>query len=173
MTRIMAEFAEAEAVLEAISDLQARNLDALDVYSPYPVREIETALGIPRSRIPFFAGGAALVGGSGAYGLQWWMNAYDYPLDVGGRPPHMPAAFVPITFEMAVLAAAFAIFLAVLAFAGLPRLWHPVFEVEGFESASIDRFWLSADLPADADLQDIETALLGRGALRVVQEGSR
>ena len=169
MTRLMAEFAATDAVLAAIADLRERRLEALDVYSPYPVREIEAALAIPRSRIPYWAGAAAVLGGTGAYGLQWWMNAYNYPLDVGGRPPHMPAAFVPITFEMAVLAASFTAFLAVLTFAGLPRLWHPVFETEGFESASIDRFWLSAELPRDAAPDDVETALLASGALRVVR----
>jgi hypothetical protein len=97
------------------------------------------------------------------------MNAYDYPLDVGGRPPHMPSAFVPITFEMAVLAAALTIFVALLAHAGLPRLWHPVFETEGFESASVDRFWLAAEAPSDAVLDELESSLLAGGALRVVR----
>jgi hypothetical protein len=48
-----------------------------------------------------FAAGLGAV--AGAYGLQWLLNAYLYPLDAGGRPAHFPLAFVPITFEMGVL----------------------------------------------------------------------
>jgi len=169
MTRLMAELADPEAVLAAITALRERQVRVLDVYSPYPVREIEAALALGRSRIPYLAGAGALLGGTAAYALQWWMNAYDYPLDVGGRPPHMPSAFVPITFEMAVLAAAFAIFVSVLAAAGMPRLWDPVFEVEGFESASVDRFWLAAESDETAGFAELDAALRARGALRVVE----
>jgi hypothetical protein len=167
--RIMAELADPGAVLAAIDALRGREARVLDVYSPYPVREIEAALGISRSRIPYLAGLGGLAGGAGAYFLQWWMNAYDYPLDVGGRPPHMPSAFVPVTFEMAVLLAALTIFVAVLALSGLPRLWHPVFEVDGFETTSVDRFWLAVEAPGNASLPELEQALLASGALRVVE----
>lgn len=165
----MAEYDAAGPLVAAIADLRARQVRVLDAYSPYPVHEIEAALALRRSRIPYLAGAAALIGGGSAYALQFWMNAYDYPLDVGGRPPHMPSAFVPITFEMAVLAASLTIFLSLLLLSGLPRLWHPVFETEGFESASVDRFWLSARAPNDAPIDAIEAALREGGALRVVR----
>jgi len=54
--------------------------------------------------------------------------------------------------------------------AGLPRLHHPVFEVEGFESASIDGYWLA--IAADDPRLDVVTAereLRDAGAKRVVQ----
>jgi hypothetical protein len=164
----MAEFGAPEELLPAIAALRAHELRVLDVYSPYPLREIEAALEIRRSRIPYVAGVFALLGGGGAYFLQWWMNGHNYPLNVGGRPPHMPSAFVPITFEMAVLGASLAIFVAVLALSGLPRLWHPVFETDGFQTVSVDRFWLAAEAGADAETQAIEALLRAGGALRVV-----
>jgi hypothetical protein len=43
---------------------------------------------------------------------------------------------------MAVLGGAVAAFVTVLWGGGLLRWWDPVFEVDGFESASVDRFWL-------------------------------
>ena len=54
----------------------------------------------------------------------------------------MPA-FIPITFESGVLFASFASFFGVFAACGLPRLHHPLFEVEGFERASHDRYFLA------------------------------
>jgi hypothetical protein len=43
---------------------------------------------------------------------------------------------------MGVLFAAVTMFSAVLLRSGIPSLWRPEFEVEGFESASVDGFWV-------------------------------
>ena len=174
MTHLFAEFAAPEAVVTAIERLRGRRaLRDLDAYTPYPVHEIEHALAIGRSRIPFICFATGIAAAAAAYLLQWWMNAYDYPLNVGGRPPHMPSAFVPVTFEMGVLGAAFTAFVCVLWRAGMPRLWRPAFEVDGFESASVDRFWLTVHTePGDhADLDTLRSELVAAGALRVVEHG--
>jgi hypothetical protein len=85
---------------------------------------------------------AWLIGAAGAYGLQWLLNAYLYPLNVGSRPPHHPLAFVPITFEMGILLAGFTALTGVLIVGGLVRLWQPIFDTPGFASATRDGFWL-------------------------------
>jgi hypothetical protein len=100
------------------------------------------------------------------------VNAVDYPLDVGARPPHAAPAFVPITFEMTVLAAAFAAFFGLLWLLGLPALWHPVFEGAGFERASVDGFWLGIDARDPIFSREQVTADLERvGALSVTWAG--
>jgi hypothetical protein len=80
---------------------------------------------------------------------------------------------VPITFEMGVLFAGLTAFIAVFALSGLPRLWHPLFEVDGFERATIDRFFLlvGADDPRfepEATRRDLEAL----APLRVVAVGA-
>jgi hypothetical protein len=139
---LMAEF-------EAIGDLRkavARIADAgyrnVDAYMPFPDEVVLQRLGPRPFRITVVGGVFALVGALVGYGLQWLLNAVLYPLDVGGRPPHAVAAFLPITFETAVLSCGIATFVATLAWSGLPRLWRPEFEIEGFERTSIDRFWV-------------------------------
>jgi hypothetical protein len=113
--------------------------------------------------------GAALAGGGGAYLLQWWINVFAHPLDVGGRPDHAAPAFVPITFEMAVLIGAASAVIAAVVLGGMPRLWDPVFEVDGFERATRDRFWLAvADGDPALDHDRDTAALEAAGALRVV-----
>jgi hypothetical protein len=152
---LMAEFETPEALAGAITKLQEQGRHELDAYTPYSTEVVREALGWKRSRLPvaIFAVGISAAGS--AYLLQWYLVGYLYPLNVGGRPPHMPLAFVPITFEMGVLFAGFTALLGVCLLGRLLKLWDPVFEVPGFVSASDDKFWLRVELP-EQQLEDPE-----------------
>jgi hypothetical protein len=142
---VLAEFATPDAALGAASLLVRDGVPGVDVHSPYPLHGSDEALGLGRPRlVPAIALCAGLGGGTAAYLMQWWMNAVDYPLLVGARPAHAPPAFVPITFEVAVLSAGVAIVITLLVLWRMPRLHHPVFDADAFESASQDSFWVSA-----------------------------
>lgn len=142
---LCAEFATQDELLAALAALRDRGYRALDAYSPYAVPGASEALHLARSPANFVAFALGLLGAGVAYLVQWYTAAVDYPLSVGGRPAHAPAAFVPIVFEMMVLAASLTTFFGLLLRLGLPRLHHPLFEVEGFERASIDRFFVAVD----------------------------
>jgi len=142
MERILAEFENPSKLAHAIRVLRARGYRDLDAYTPYSTEEVRDALGRGRSKLSWAVLLAAVAGGAGAYSLEWYTVGFLYPLNVGGRPPHMPLAFVPITFEMTVLCGAGAAVVSLLWSGKLLRWWDPVFEAEGFESTSIDRFWL-------------------------------
>ena len=61
-----------------------------------------------------------------------------------------------------------------VALTGLPELWCPVFEVEGFERASIDRFWVGVDAGDPRfDRAAVEGALTELGASRIAWAGAR
>lgn len=169
---MMAEFASGPALLAGIRALRDAGVSRLDAFTPYEVAGLEDLLGVRRSRLTWIALAAGLLFGGGAYLLQWWINVVDYPLDIGGRPYHAAPAFIPITFEMTVLFASAAALISAIVLGGLPRLWHPVFEVDGFERASIDRFWLAA-FAGDAALDRARdtAALIAAGALRVEWPG--
>jgi Alternative complex III, ActD subunit len=145
MTSILAEYGGTAALLRAVHVLRGRGYTRLEIYTPHPVRDADLALGARRSRLPWLVALAGVSGAIGAYALQWLLDAYLYPVDAGGRPPHSPLAFVPITFEMGVLAAGVTAFLGVLALGRLVRLWHPVFEAPGFASATRAGYWLLVD----------------------------
>jgi hypothetical protein len=83
-----------------------------------------------------------IIGGCTGYLMQYWMSAVDYPLNIGGKPPHSWPAFIVITFEMTILFAGISAVLGMLAFNGLPMPYHPVFNVPRFAFASKDRFFL-------------------------------
>lgn len=142
---LMAEFETSEGMMKAIRDLRARGYRHLDAYTPYPMPEAEEALGLARSRIPLVALVAGLLGAGAAYGIMWLINVSIYPLNVGAFPLHSSPAFIPITFEIGVLSAGVATFVAVLAAGRIPKLYDPLFEIDGFDRVNVDRFWVRVE----------------------------
>lgn len=142
MADLLAEFADDAALAAAVRSLRKAGYRRLEVYMPFASDEVMEALEPPKSPIPGLTLLGALTGATGAYLIQWWTQVVDYPINVGGRPDHALPAFIPITFETAILFATLFAFFGWLALAGLPKLWLPVFEVPGFQSASVDRWWI-------------------------------
>ena len=142
---VLAEFDSAERLVEAAKQARRAGYTHLDAFSPLPVEGLAEALGRRNTRMPlvFLLGG--LAGGATGYGVQWFSAAVDYPFNVGGRPFHSWPMFIPITFELTVLCAALGGVFAMLLRNGLPRLHHPLFQVPGFERASLDRFFLCVE----------------------------
>ena len=166
---LLAEFATPEALLDATRRTVPR-YRAVDAYAPYSIEGLAEALGFHRSRVPLLALAGGIVGGAGAYFLQWYAAVVDYPINAGGRPLHSWPAFVPATFELTVLGAAFAVFVGLWLLCGLPRLNHPIFNAPDFDLASRNRFFLAvrADDP-QFDAERVRAFLEGLGPLRVVE----
>jgi hypothetical protein len=165
---LAAEFLSTESLVSAIRMLRGRGVHRLEAYTPVPSHEIDAALGARRSPLAIAAGLGAIAGAVGGYFLQWLLVAYLYPVDVGSRPPHMPLPFTIITIEMGFLLGALTAVVAFVIASRLFRLWEPLFEVPGFESATRAAFWLTVDARDPAwDRPAIEAALRDTGANRV------
>ncbi len=163
---VLAEFRDEAALCAAARRLRALGHLRLDAHSPVPLHGVDEALGLRRSPVPLIALVGGVSGAAGGYLMQWWMNAVDFPINVGNRLFHSPPTNIPITFESGVLIASFCIVIGLIALSGLPRLHHPVFEVEGFRTASVDGLWLSAEVKReeeDAVARELENC----GALQV------
>jgi len=164
---ILGEFADEHTLLEAARELSPQIRGRVETHSPFPLHGASEAVGLRRSRLPLGALAFGLSGATAAYLIQWFANAVNWPLNVGGRPPHSAPSFVPITFETGVLISAFAIFFGLWLLLGLPRPYHPVFEVEAFRSASMDGFWLSVEADQPSLSENIAERLRALGARRV------
>jgi hypothetical protein len=139
---ILAEFANAEALRAAARHVRAHGYTRAEAYSPFPIDQLEEVLGIERNWVAPLTLLGGILGGAGGYFLQWYSAVVDYPLNIGGRPLHSWPAFIPATFELTILGAALAAVIAMLVQNGLPRLYHPLFEIDEFELASRNRFFL-------------------------------
>ncbi len=139
---LMAEFESPSELLTATRRAYTEGYRRMDAYSPFPVADVAEALGFHRDRVSLVTLIGGIMGGSGAYMLQWWINTIAFPVNVGGRPMHSWPSFVPVTFEMTVLFAGFAAFFGMWAMNGLPMPHHPVFNVEEFSAVTRDRFFL-------------------------------
>jgi hypothetical protein len=168
---VVAEFPTVESLENAYEALARAGYTRLTTWTPFPVRKVLKRL--PESIVPWIMLAAALLGGGIGYLIQWWCSARSFPINVGGRPLHSAPAFIPITFESAVLASSVVGFFVLLGFCGMPRLHHPVFEIDGFERAMIDRFWIGIDDSDPAFADQVGERLTELGALRCERIGGR
>jgi hypothetical protein len=166
---IVAEFVSSAELVRAVEAIEAAGFTAYETYAPHPIEALLERRKRPRS--PAYALVFGLAGAALGYGIQWATNL-DYPLNVGGFPIHSAPTFVPIAFETAILFASFAVFFGTLIHLGLSRLDHPLFDVDGFERASIDRFFLAVDAgDAEFDVDRVAQTLRNARALRAVPFG--
>lgn len=166
---LLVEFSDAEAFVEAAQRLAAEGHAPLDALSPYSVESVDEALGLKPSPIRWPMLIAALSAAGVAYGFEFWTSVYAYPLDSGGRPLHSWPVFLLVPFEVGILAAAVAGFVALLVLCKLPRLDHPVFAWDAVERASDDRFFLVFAEPDDErEARRLHGILFQTRALRIL-----
>jgi Protein of unknown function (DUF3341) len=139
---LMAEFPNSEALLVAASAAYEEGYRRMDAYTPFPVDGLAEAIGFRKTRIPLIVLIGGIIGCVGGFYLQYWISVIDYPINVGGRPFNSWPSFIPVTFELTILLAALSAVLGLLVLNGLPMPYHPVFNVDRFEFASRNRFFL-------------------------------
>jgi hypothetical protein len=142
---VMAEFESPGDLVTAARKVYSVGYRRINGYSPYPIEELSEAIGFTHTRLPLIVFIGGVLGGLGGFFMQYWMEVIDYPLNVGGRPYNSWPAFIPITFECVVLAAAFSAVLGMLVLNRLPQPYHPVFNVPNFAMATRDRFFLAVE----------------------------
>jgi hypothetical protein len=151
---LMAEFDSPTTLVAAARRAREAGYRKMDAYSPFPIEELSEVLH-HKDRLPLLVLIGGIVGGTSGFLFQYWASAIDYPINVGGRPLLSWPSFIPVTFEMTILVAAFAAVLGMLGLNGLPMPYHPVFNVPRFEYASRNRFFLcieSSDPLFDEDV---------------------
>ena len=139
---VMARFDNPSQLVAAARSAYAAGYRQINGYSPFPIEELDEAIGFKRTTLPLIVFAGGVLGALGGFFMQYWMEVIDYPLNVGGKPFNSWPAFIPITFECTVLGAAFAAVFGMLALNKLPQPYHPVFNAPSFALATRDSFFL-------------------------------
>ena len=165
----MAEFIDPSALVAAARRTYDEGYREFDSYSPFPIHELFDAMHCRDRRVPLFVLLGGIAGGLTGLGLQVWVSAVAYPLNVGGRPYLSWPMFIPVTFELTILFAALTAVFGMFILNGLPMPYHPVFNVPTFaRGASQEGFFLAIE-SADPkfDRERTRTFLQGLGAKEI------
>jgi hypothetical protein len=127
---LISSFTSEDDVLAAVRAVRAQGLKILDLHAPYAVHGLDEVLGLRRSRLPWVCFGAAVIGAFLKLAFEFWTMVVSWPVNVGGKPWNSLPAFVPVTFEVMVLAAGLSTVFAFFMVEGLrpgrkPRLPDP------------------------------------------------
>ncbi|MCA9018062.1 MAG: DUF3341 domain-containing protein, partial [Planctomycetaceae bacterium] len=152
----LAEFDDPNALIEASKKVRDAGYRNWDTHTPFPLHGIDEAMGIKWTILPWIVACCGLMGGTIAVGMQYWMNAVDYPFLISGKPLFSIPACIPIIFELSVLLAAFGAFFGMLGLNQLPKLYNPMFKSEAFRRVTNDRFFISMDAK-DPKFSEIDT----------------
>ncbi|QDT94070.1 quinol:electron acceptor oxidoreductase subunit ActD [Gimesia algae] len=153
---LLAEFDDPHALIEASKKVRDAGYSKWDTHTPFPLHGIDEAMGIKWTILPWIVACCGLMGGTIAVGMQYWMNAVDYPFIISGKPLFSIPASIPITFELSVLLSAFGAFLGMLGLNQLPKLYNPMFKSQAFRRVTNDRFFISMDA-TDPKFSEIDT----------------
>lgn len=156
---LMAEYETVDAVVSAAGRVRRAGFTRWDVHSPFPIHGIDPVMGIRPTILPWLVLGGGLSGLVGGLALQWFCNAYDYPIIISGKPFWSLPANIPIIFECTVLLSAITAVFGMFALNGLPMLYNPLFKSERFRRVTDDRFFIVIDA-SDRRFDEAETTQL-------------
>lgn len=104
---VLGVYEDEDVLLDAVKQVRSSGVKIHEVYSPYPVHGLEHVLGYKRSRLPIAAFLFGMLGTSLALTMQFYMMKFDWPMIIGGKDFAAFPDFIPVSFEMTVLLAAF------------------------------------------------------------------
>ncbi|KOF02166.1 quinol:cytochrome c oxidoreductase membrane protein [Roseivirga ehrenbergii] len=104
---VLGVFDDEDVLLSAVRKVRGAGVKIDEVYSPFPVHGLDEELGYKRSRLPIAAFMFGILGTSLALTMQFWMLGVDWPMIIGGKDFTPLPDFIPVTFELTVLLAAF------------------------------------------------------------------
>ena len=142
---VLAEFATPAALYHACERVRDAGFTRWDAHTPFPVHGLSKAMGLRRSALPWIVLVMALTGVAAGFGLQWWVHTSAYPLVISGKPFFTWPAFIPVTFEVAVLFGALGAVFGMFGLNRLPMHHHPLFESRVFERVTDDAFFISIE----------------------------
>jgi hypothetical protein len=156
---IIAEFDTPADAISAATKVREAGFRRWDVYTPFPVHGMDRAMGLKNSKVGWFAFTGGVLGYTTGMLMIWYMNAFDYPILIGGKPMFSPFYSFPPSYELTILFGSFGSLLGMLFLNRLPRLHHPLLKHRRFALATHDKFFVVIET-ADPKYSETETRRL-------------
>ncbi|MCE2821989.1 MAG: DUF3341 domain-containing protein [Bacteroidota bacterium] len=141
-----------EDLKSAIKVANEGHLDIMDVYTPFPVHGLDPVLGLKESRLHYLGFIYGATGASFGFLTMSWIFTRDWPIMFGGKPYWSVPAFIPITFEMTVLFAAWGMTITFYTICGM---WPGVKAKTLDDRITDDKFCVAFDV-TDASEGDVD-----------------
>lgn len=165
---LLAEYDSAAAIFHACEKIRDAGYKRWDSYTPFPVHNLDKAMGLRPSVLPFIVFACGMTGAACGMLLQWWTSTIAYPLVIAGKPLFSFQAYVPVTFELGILFSAFGAVFGMLGLNKLPQYYHPLFNIARFTRATDDRFFIAIEATDPKyDLEKTRKLLEGTHAVAV------
>ena len=157
---LLAEFKNPGELMEAARSVSKAGYHKFDAYSPFPIHGMDEAMGLKKSKLGWIVLGHGFLGMLGGIVLQIWVHTSAYAHNISGKPEANLPAFVPVTFELTILLAAFGTFFGMFFLNKLPKFNHPLFNSQTFEKVTDDGFFIGIEAEDDLFSEDKTEKLL-------------
>jgi hypothetical protein len=162
---VLGVYSDEDVLLGAIKEVREKGVKIHEVFSPFPVHGIDDVLGYKRSNLSIAAFVFGLLGTTLALTMQIGMMAVDWPMIIGGKDFLPFPTFIPVTFELTVLLAAFGMVGTFFVASNLKPWAKPrIFDLRITDDKHIVAVDLDKNKLSEAD---IKSALKGAGAEEV------
>ncbi|EDM75336.1 hypothetical protein PPSIR1_01132 [Plesiocystis pacifica SIR-1] len=165
---LLAEYDTPGAIFKACEKVRDAGYRRWDSFTPFPVHNLDKAMGIKPSVLPWIVFACGMTGAACGMLLQWYTSTIVYPIVIAGKPLFSAQANVPVTFEVGILFASFGAVFGMLGLNKLPAFHHPLFKVPRFSRATDDRFFIAIEaIDPRYDLEKTKKLLEDTGAVKV------
>ncbi|MBN8901397.1 MAG: hypothetical protein BGO51_11045 [Rhodospirillales bacterium 69-11] len=147
---VAAEFETPEALMAGLEAMRDYPFGRLDALSPLPLAGAGEALGLRAPLLGRIALGSVLLGGFGCFGMILYATMVSYPFNVAGRPIFSWPYYVIPSFATAMAVGAIAVAAGMFFLNRLPRLNHPVFNIDGVQEVTADRLFLVVEARSES-----------------------
>ncbi|MFN8285667.1 MAG: DUF3341 domain-containing protein [Chitinophagales bacterium] len=155
-----------EVYLHAVEHIRHEGIEIYDSLTPFPVHGLDEALGLKETRLHTAGFLFGATGTTLALTFMSWVMTTNYPMDFGGKPYWPLPSFIPITFEMTVLFAAWGMTLTYMV---RNKLW-PGRVPRIFDTRTTDdrlALVFDAEKLTDSQISEIKAMCKSQGAIDV------
>lgn len=165
---LLATFVGERDLVEATHLVRAAGLSVVDAYAPFPIEGLRSLLDARSSTPARACAGGALFGAITGGVFQVWASAMSWPLNIGGKPRLAWLAYLPVTFEVAVMCAGIGTVVAFIIVAGQNVRRCPAIRRMGVTD---DRFVLHVVAGNASSLATGRALLRDAGAIHIEAHG--